>query len=495
MSTPRVVPAFDEVEDGAARVGLTPRALAIDDLAPELREEALAHGVLVAIAHTAHRRPDAGLATAPAEGERRVLAALIRVMNHLGRSALRDGHVERGQDELGAEVGFHRPADDPATPRVEHDGEIQEAGPRRDVRDVRDPQPIGAGRRELAVDEIRGRPRRLVAHRRVERFPTAHALHAGGPHEPGDALAADLEAARREFSVDAWCAVRAARHPVNRVDVRRQLHIGPRPRRQRALPPRVVPAGGDTQHAAHGGDLMDGLVCGHELESLDGIVLVSRANQAAAFERIARSSRSCRFSRRSRRSSSCSSVVRPSVRSPASRAACFTQFRIAWAEGSNSRPSSSGVRPCRTNSIICRRNAGGYARWLFGIVDAPFRPNHGVSTKPGQLQGSYPLPRRTVVTSRTLHVRDVPGSIGKAPAPLGAVVFVHYNPDASRPAIRRLTTAEAGARLYANALNPLAHARDGLDGAVRITAARPCYELVSADLSATSALLVQTAVA
>jgi len=109
--------------------------------------------------------------------------------------------------------------------------------------------------------------------------------------------------------------------------------------------------------------------------------------------------------------------------------------------------------------------------------------------------GSYPLPRRTVVTSRTLHVRDVPGSIGKAPAPLGAVVFVHYNPDASRPAIRRLTTAEAGARLYANALNPLAHARDGLDGAVRITAARPCYELVSADLSATSALLVQTVVA
>src|SRR5438132_5178529 len=144
MSTPRVVPAFDEVEDGAARVGLGAEAFAIEQLALERREEALAHGVVVGIAHTAHRRPDAGLASAPAEGERRVLVALIRVMNHLGRSALRDGHVERGQDELGAEVGFHCPADDPATPRVEHDGEIQEAGPRRDVRDVRDPQPIGA---------------------------------------------------------------------------------------------------------------------------------------------------------------------------------------------------------------------------------------------------------------------------------------------------------------------------------------------------------------
>jgi hypothetical protein len=75
---------------------------------------------------------------------------------------------------------------------------------------------------------------------------------------------------------------------------RRPVGLRARPPRQRALAPRVVPAGEDTQDAAHGGDRMDGLVCRHELESLDGIVLVSRANQAAAFDRIARSSRSCR---------------------------------------------------------------------------------------------------------------------------------------------------------------------------------------------------------
>src|SRR5207244_10223381 len=109
MSTPRVVPAFDEVEDGAARVGLGAEAFAIEQLALERREEALAHGVVVGIAHTAHRRPDAGLATAPAEGERRVLAALIRVMNHLGRSALRDGQGEPGQAWLGAAAWSDRP--------------------------------------------------------------------------------------------------------------------------------------------------------------------------------------------------------------------------------------------------------------------------------------------------------------------------------------------------------------------------------------------------
>src|SRR5712692_7135069 len=95
MAPPRIVPAFDEVEDGEARVGLRAEAFAIEQLALERREEALAQGVVVGIAHTAHRRPDASLATAAAEGERRVLAALIRVMNHLGRLALRDGPAPR----------------------------------------------------------------------------------------------------------------------------------------------------------------------------------------------------------------------------------------------------------------------------------------------------------------------------------------------------------------------------------------------------------------
>jgi len=104
---------------------------------------------------------------------------------------------------------------------------------------------------------------------------------------------------------------------------------------------------------------------------------------------------------------------------------------------------------------------------------------------------SYPSPRRTVVTSRGL-LLDVPGSVGRAPAALEAVIFVQYDPTASQPAIRRITTAEATARLYANALNPLSHANDGLDGAVRITAVCHCYELISADLSATCALLAHT---
>lgn len=76
MATPRIVPAFDEVENGKARVGLGAEAFAIEQLGLERREEALTHGVVVGVAHTAaYRWTDAGLATATAEGERRVLAA------------------------------------------------------------------------------------------------------------------------------------------------------------------------------------------------------------------------------------------------------------------------------------------------------------------------------------------------------------------------------------------------------------------------------------
>ena len=59
--------------------------------------------------------------------------------------------------------------------------------------------------------------------------------------------------------------------------------------RQRPLRPRVIPAGGDAQHAAQRGHRVHGPVLAHEREPLDGIVFVSRANQAAAFDRISRS--------------------------------------------------------------------------------------------------------------------------------------------------------------------------------------------------------------
>jgi hypothetical protein len=136
----------------------------------ERGEEALAHRVVVGVAHAPHRGPDAGLSTAPAKGHRRILTALVGMMNDIRRAALGQGHVQRRQDEVRPEMGVHRPADNAPTPRIEHNGEKEEAGPGRHVRDVHHPEPVGARGRELPLDEIGRRPGPLVADRRRERL-------------------------------------------------------------------------------------------------------------------------------------------------------------------------------------------------------------------------------------------------------------------------------------------------------------------------------------
>ena len=138
-----------------------------------------------------------------------------------------------------------------------------------------------------------------------------------------------------------------------------QFRVPARPRRGRSLAPRIKAAGGDSQHSAHGGDCVHGLIRTHELERRDGTEPVSVANQAAAFAKISRSSRNARFSRLSRVSSSRSLVVNPSLRAPSSSSACLIHFRIALADGSNSCASSLIDRPAPASSIIRRRYSAG----------------------------------------------------------------------------------------------------------------------------------------
>jgi len=64
----RVVPTFDEIEHRHAGLDLGLEALAVEQLAFEGGEEALAHGVIEAITHRAHRLSHAGLRATFAEG-------------------------------------------------------------------------------------------------------------------------------------------------------------------------------------------------------------------------------------------------------------------------------------------------------------------------------------------------------------------------------------------------------------------------------------------
>src|SRR5262249_18559840 len=66
-----VVPAFNEVEDHRPWVELRAKPVAVQQLALERGEEALAERVVVVIAHAAHRGADAGFLT-PAAGADRI---------------------------------------------------------------------------------------------------------------------------------------------------------------------------------------------------------------------------------------------------------------------------------------------------------------------------------------------------------------------------------------------------------------------------------------
>src|SRR6267142_5011636 len=124
MSAVQVVPALDPLEHGQVRLALCLEAGAIEQLALERCEEALGHRVVVRVADAAHRRTYAELLAALPERDRRVLAALVAVMDYVRRLALRDRHLERLQLELGPQMHFHRPAHDLAAEEVEHERQI-----------------------------------------------------------------------------------------------------------------------------------------------------------------------------------------------------------------------------------------------------------------------------------------------------------------------------------------------------------------------------------
>jgi hypothetical protein len=105
---------------------------------------------------------------------------------------------------------------------------------------------------------------------------------------------------------------------------------------------------------------------------------------------------------------------------------------------------------------------------------------------------AYPLPDATVRLERTMHVptESLPGRTVTAPLPLGGIFLLRYDPALMAPKLRPIGRAEAGARLYVNALNALAHKEHGLDAIVRVVGQRPCYAVSTAALAESCELIV-----
>ena len=154
MTPLSVVPPVDEVEHRRAGVEWRRERDAVEELALERGEEALAERVVVAVADRPHRRTDARLPAPRPEGQRGVLTTLIRMMNHRPGLPLLDGHVQGCQHEGRAQMPLHRPPDDTATPDVEHHGQVEKTAAREDVGDIGHPELIRARRREGPSDQV-----------------------------------------------------------------------------------------------------------------------------------------------------------------------------------------------------------------------------------------------------------------------------------------------------------------------------------------------------
>jgi hypothetical protein len=139
-------------------------------------------------------------------------------MNDPGRLALPQRHAERVQDQLGAQMARHRPADDAAAEGVEHDGEVKKPGQSRDERYVRDPELIRAIGREVAIHEVRRRSRIAITMRGLHPAPPADTDDLCRSHQPSHTLLPDRPAFGSQLCVDPWGAICAARHSVDCAD-------------------------------------------------------------------------------------------------------------------------------------------------------------------------------------------------------------------------------------------------------------------------------------
>ncbi len=71
---------------------------------------------------------DGRLAASRSEGDRGVLRSLVGMMDDVTWPALAERHVEGVQNQAGAQVAGHRPADDAPAEGVEHDRKVEEPG-------------------------------------------------------------------------------------------------------------------------------------------------------------------------------------------------------------------------------------------------------------------------------------------------------------------------------------------------------------------------------
>ncbi len=106
--------------------------------------------------------------------------------------------------------------------------------------------------------------------------------------------------------------------------------------------------------------------------------------------------------------------------------------------------------------------------------------------------GQSGYPPGGLQTSRTFHLPAELLTGGRRPTavPIAALVFLERGAEGA--ACRPITAAEAGARLYSEVLNALAHPAHGLDAVLSVTARIPAFRVTMAGVSETAVAVAGT---
>ena len=166
--------------------------------------------------------------------------SLVGVMDHVDGAPLRQCHVQGIEHELGFKIMAHGPADDAPREGIQHNGQVQEPGPGRDIGDVGHPEPVWRIGVEIPVDQIASRPHPFVPEGRTGSFSAADASQAHRFHQAFDTLSADMDAVIDEFSVDTRRTIGLPGRLMDCLDSRSQLRIGNGSGRWNTPTPRIV---------------------------------------------------------------------------------------------------------------------------------------------------------------------------------------------------------------------------------------------------------------
>ena len=146
---------------------------------------------------------------------------------------------------IGAQRACDTPANDHPGEDVDDERDVDEAGPRRHVGEIGDPQGIGPRRRERAVHQVRRPGRRVIRDRRLEALAPDGALEPHIAHQPGGAAASHPDARARQLPPDfadaIYLKVRVP-HPLD-LGLQPRMHLGHRSLIRFSSPSSASPVG------------------------------------------------------------------------------------------------------------------------------------------------------------------------------------------------------------------------------------------------------------